>query len=354
MLFSEYAYSFDPSSNRDVSRASTKPKATPRSSTLQDLVIKLASSDLSDLSSNNRLLPSIGSQLGNGATFQVERREAMGEKLVAVKHIQRDIMGGGQYSYTALTRERLEDVFREVRVLLHLNSLQHPSVVELLGYGWDQGPLPYLVLELADLGSLDNFLQENLLSWSQKELTMVQLASGLEMLHACEIIHGDIKLENILVFSEPPHGFIAKLADFGFCLSDTLGAEVYHGTRVLNAPEIRYHNKKYALKSKPEMADVYSYGLAVWEIANDGRRFYSASPIGIDAQDVDKALWFLSEMDLADQEILTYAIEFVASLSLPKTLASQFTAILRMALQRDPQSRSGIREIRQVMDPEER
>jgi serine/threonine protein kinase len=245
-------------------------------------------------------------------------------------------------------------VFLEVRVLLHLNSLQHPSVVELLGYGWDLGPLPYLVLELADLGSLNNFLQENPLSWSQKELTMVQLASGLEMLHSCEIIHGDIKLENILVFSAPPNGFIAKLADFGFCLSDTLGAEVYHGTRVLNAPEMRYHNTKDIFKSKPEVADVYSYGLAAWEIANDGRRYYSADPIGIDSQDVDKALCFLSDMDMANQEILTYAIEFVISLSLPETLANQFTAVLRMALQRDPQSRSGIREIRQHMDPEDR
>jgi serine/threonine protein kinase len=353
----DHTLSFDLSLEHVLSQASCKPsKVLPLSSTLHELVIALACSRLSDMSSRDNLWPSLGSKLGNGATFQVERREAQGRKLVAVKHIQRDGVGSGQFSYTGLTRKRLDDVLLEVQVLCHLNLLHHENVVELLGYGWEEGPIPYLVLELADLGTLDVFLQEHALSWSQKELTLVQLASGLELLHACGIIHGDIKLENLLVFSKSSQGFVAKFADFGFCIPDTATVGVYHGTRIFNPPEMRSsYYETYASQQNYylEMADIYSYGLAAWEIAHDGRRFYSVESIGIEPQDVGMALSFLSEMDAANQEILDYAIVFVEDLGLPETLATSFTKVLELALKRDPQSRSSIRDIRRVMDPED-
>jgi serine/threonine protein kinase len=355
-LFSVHAFSLDLSPNELFRYMSSKPaKTSPSSSALQDLAIKLACSQLSDMSINQRLWPSSSSQLGIGATFQVESREAKGKKLVAVKHIKRDSADEEQFSYTAPTRERLDDVLLEVQVLLHLKTLQHPNIVEIVGFGWDEGPLPYLVLELADLGSLDKFLNEHELSWSQKELTMIQLASGLEMLHACEIIHGDIKLENVLVFSKEPYGFVAKLADFGFCLANTLGIEVYHGTSVFNPPEMcsgartSLSNLDYSF----EMADVYSYGLVAWEIVNDGGRFYSTSAIGIDPQHSNEALLFLSDLDSTKQELFPYAWKYVESLSLPETLASPLLKILEMSLRRDWGSRSEIREIREVMDLDE-
>jgi serine/threonine protein kinase len=354
-LVSQYGSQLEPSVGQLFSRVSHNTKSLSLSSTLQDLVITLACSRLVDLSIKDRLWPSLGSHLGQGATFEVERREAKGRKLVAVKHIQRGGTGSAQLSYNGSTRKRLDDVLLEVRVLCHLNTLRHENVVELVGYGWDEGPLPFLVLELADLGSLDEFLQENTLSWSQKEFTLVQLASGLELLHACGIIHGDIKLENILVFSKTPHGFVPKYADFGFCLAETLGVDAYHGTRVLNPPELRNLYSKRALQPHYdfEMADVYSYGIAAWETAHDGRRFYTADSIGIDAQDVSMALTFLSNLDATDEELLNYGVNFIEGLDLPEAIANPFIEVLKLALQRHPESRSSIRDIRQVMDPED-
>lgn len=140
---------------------------------------------------------------------------------------------------TGSTRKGLDDVLLEVQVLCHLNTLHHGNIIELVGYGWNEGPLSFLVLEYADLGSLDAFLHENPLSWVQKELTLIQLASRLDLIHECGIIHGNIKLENILVFSKAPHGFVPKYSDFDFCLAETLGIDSYYGTRVPNPPELR-------------------------------------------------------------------------------------------------------------------
>jgi serine/threonine protein kinase len=341
-----------------LSSRQTNPleQTSRRLSTLHELVVKLACSNLSDVSIDDTLDPTIGAKLGTGATFSVERREAKGRKFVAVKHIEQTHLATSGYSYTGPTRKRLEAVLLEVYALLHLGSLQHRNIVELLGFGWDEGPLPYLVLEFADLGALDSFLAKNELSWSQKEQIMLYLASGLELIHACDIIHGDVKLENILVFSDPPNGFNVKYADFGFCCSDILGRREYHGTSVLNAPEIRLQVGSPAAETELDFkeADVYSYGLAAWEIANDGRRYYSVDAIGISLEEghTERALLFLSRLDAKTQELFKLAVMFLQDLELPPSISSPLSTVMEMSLQRDPLSHAEIRDIRLVLDPE--
>ena len=343
----------------DVSAQPAKVPAKPCHpiSTLQNLVIKLACSHLSDLSINERLYPAIGANLGAGATFSVERREAKGRKLVAVKHIQQDRSGPNGYSYSAQTRQRLEAVLTEVQALLHLGSLQHPNIIELLGFGWDEGALPYITLEFADLGTLDKFLAGNPLSWPQKEQIMVHLASALELIHACEIIHGDVKLENILVFSDEPNGFNVKLADFGFCCSDVLGQDVYRGTTVMNAPEIRSQRSNNILKTAIDFqkADIYSYGLAVWEIVSNGKRFYSTHPINISLSEghIERALYFLSGIDSKGSDLSNLVVTYLQSLLLPDAISNRLETVLRMSLARNPLDRPEIRDIRLELDPED-
>jgi len=328
----------------------------PRSSTLQDLLIKLACSHLSDMSINERIYPAIGAHLGTGATFSVERKEAKGRKLVAIKHVRKAASSGETYSYGPHTKRLLDAVLLEVQVLLHLGSLQHKNIVELLAFGWDEGALPYLVLEYADLGTLDTFLSRNPQAWEEKERIAISTASALELLHACDIIHGDIKLENILVFSEPDGGYDVKLADFGFCCSEILGQRIFRGTRILNAPEIRYPRRE-AIQNGPldyQKSDIYSYGLALWEILNDGRRFYSVAAIGITTGhgEADRALAFLGKLDSDDEEILPFAIKFLSTLGMSSFMAERVGMALEMAMPRDPDNRSEIRDIRLKLDPE--
>lgn len=323
----------------------------------QDLLITLACSDLSDVSTNERIYPSIGAYLGTGAVFAVERKEAKGRKLVAVKHIRRHLESR-QFSFSSpLIRETLEAVLLEVQVLLHLNSLQHRNIVRLLAYGWEDGPLPYLVLEYADWGSLNDFLQVNKQPWEEKDRVAIEIASALELLHACEVIHGDIKLENILVFSNRKRGFDAKLADFGFSCSTALGQPAFRGTYIINAPEIRCSGTQEMPAADEilahEKADVYSYGLALWEILNDGRRYYSVPSIEIyvGEDESEQITNFLQSLDSSAAEIVPYALEFVRNLEgIPHEMASRATRAFELALARDPQARSEVRDIRMELD----
>lgn len=70
--------------------------------------------------------------------------------------------------------------------------------------------LPYLVVDYADLGSVDASLKQRSGSSEEKLQIAIDIACGLELLHGCDIVHDDVKLENILVFSEGQNQFKAK------------------------------------------------------------------------------------------------------------------------------------------------
>src|SRR5436190_10679554 len=87
--------------------------------------------------------------------------------------------------------------------------------------------LPTLQTEYAVYGSLGSFLSTWDLAYFFKRRLILDTAEGLWALHQCSVIHGDMKVDNILIF---PHDdetfpFIAKLSDFGFSM-DTCTARI--------------------------------------------------------------------------------------------------------------------------------
>ncbi len=70
-----------------------------------------------------------------------------------------------------------------------------------------------------------------------------QVGCGLSILHEFQICHGDLKIQNVLVFNAKDGGYVAKLADFGMSILSH-EREIRHsfGTPLLNAPEIRNGN----------------------------------------------------------------------------------------------------------------
>ncbi len=125
-------------------------------------------------------------------------------------------------------------------------SLQHPNIVTFLKqYHYNETTL--MCLEYCPHGTLADVAKKNP---TDKEVVFYlrQLKNALVYVHAANIIHRDVKLENLLL-----KGAVLKLADFGLSAYGPIAHEC-SGTIEYMAPEV--------IMKKP-----YTYTVDVWSFA---------------------------------------------------------------------------------------
>lgn len=124
-------------------------------------------------------------------------------------------------------------------------------------------PSPQLILEYLPLGNLqDQHTQQPITD--QESLTILcQSLDGLTSVHEEDIVHRDIKPQNILVQSrEPLH---VKLSDFGLSKATTTSnLQTFCGTHLYAAPEI-YTTRRDTYYTKA--CDIWSLGVVVFKYA---------------------------------------------------------------------------------------
>jgi len=141
----------------------------------------------------------------------------------------------------------------------------HDNLVKCLGVGRTQShpqqqnirPKVFIALEYYERGTLREVLQTKL-SWRHKLLMAKDIASGLACIHANNLIHRDIKTENILVNSRCR----ASICDFSFvCHRRSASKSQYtYGTDDFMSPEI-------ALAADYDLAsDIFSFGIVICEL----------------------------------------------------------------------------------------
>ncbi|HEU0037011.1 MAG TPA: serine/threonine-protein kinase [Kofleriaceae bacterium] len=137
-------------------------------------------------------------ELGRGAMGTVYRAEddTLGRE-VAIKTLQ-------STHCDPTLRERF---FQEARAVC---VLAHPNVVSIFDMG-THDDAPYLVMELAPGGSLEQRLARGRLTASEARGIGIQIAQALAAAHARQILHRDVKPANILLAKNGAW----KLADFG-------------------------------------------------------------------------------------------------------------------------------------------
>ena len=146
-----------------------------------------------------------------------------------------------------------------------LTRLQHKNLVKLYGCTSRRSRELLLVYEYIPNGTVADHLHgkqanSGSITWPVRLSIAIETANALAYLHESEIIHRDVKTNNILL----DNNFQVKVADFG--LSRLFPTDVTHvstapqGTPGYVDPE--YH-QCYQLTSK---SDVYSFGVVLMEL----------------------------------------------------------------------------------------
>ncbi|CAM6026194.1 unnamed protein product [Sphagnum balticum] len=141
-----------------------------------------------------------------------------------------------------------------------LATVKHQNVVRFIGAC--RKPLVWcIVTEYARGGSVRSFLSRRQSRAVPLKLAVKQaldIARGMEYLHSLEIIHRDLKSDNLLIATDKS----IKIADFGAARIEVQveGMTPETGTYRWMAPEMIQH-RPYTHK-----VDVYSFGIVLWEL----------------------------------------------------------------------------------------
>jgi serine/threonine protein kinase len=119
-------------------------------------------------------------------------------------------------------------------------------------------------MEYMPKGSLYSLLHTKTpLDWTVRLKMATEMACGLAYLHAENILHRDIKSQNMLLDDQ----YHVKLADFGLAKikteTKTISTKPTVGTLAWMAPELFGRKPVFTKKS-----DIYSLGMTLWEIAS--------------------------------------------------------------------------------------
>ena len=194
-------------------------------------------------------------------------------QIVGGRYLLRELLGRGGMAEVYRARDTATDRGVAVKILRSvehgdaarfrseahvLSLLDHPGVVRLRGSGTHEG-VPYLVLDLAEGGSLAGELAAGPPRLDRTLAVGEQVAEALAHAHRQGIVHRDVKPSNILFDAEGQ----VRVADFG--IARLAGSSSLTRTGQLVGTGLYLAPEQVAGEPVGPEADVYSLGLVVLE-----------------------------------------------------------------------------------------
>jgi serine/threonine protein kinase len=200
------------------------------------------------------------SKVGSGGMATVYRAwDTTLERFVAVKLTKKEILS---------EPNAMQNFLREARAVARLN---HTNIIHIYTFDEWEGQT-YLVMELADQGSLDTRIDKLRQVDELKVLDVgIQIASALDMALKADLLHCDIKPGNILFNADQ----VPKLVDFGLARkadAEEETADFTRGTPYYVAPE------KIKRERETYLSDMYSLGATLYHAVTGHVPFEAPTP----------------------------------------------------------------------------
>jgi serine/threonine-protein kinase len=191
-------------------------------------------------------------------------------------------------------------LLRELRFLL---TLRHENIVACSSLVHHQN-YRYLVMDYCEGGTLRDLMNyASALSVKQCFDLVNDILLGLEHAHAANIIHCDIKPENILL-KITAQGWQAKISDFGISrLTQEIPTE---GTSNTGSPGYMAPERFYGQFSVG--SDIYAVGIILYEILV-GKRPFTGMPMDLMNAHINQRIVFPDTLPRSLQAIITRALE---------------------------------------------
>jgi len=165
-----------------------------------------------------------------------------------------------------LTEVNDDMVRRFEREATLMARVRHPNVVAIADFGQTAAGLPCIVMEFIkgeDLGA--RMKRRGALPWREALFVIRGILSGLQALHAAQVLHRDLKPDNVVIAPGEPE--VVKLIDFGIAKPTGGGS----GTRLTSTGSVvgtpAYMAPEQLLGYELDVrSDIYTAGMILFEL----------------------------------------------------------------------------------------
>ncbi len=223
-----------------------------------------------------------GKTLGNN---RYEMLEKIGTGGMATVYKAKDTLLN-RYVAVKVLRDSLEDekkvVANFVKEAQSSASLVHNNIVSVYDVGEEDG-INYMVMEYVDGITLKEYIKtRGALPWQEACDFAIQIGQGINEAHSINIVHRDIKPQNILMTKDK----ILKVTDFGIAKAVAGDTTVVNGN-VLGS--VHYISPEQARGGVTDArSDIYSLGIVLYEMLAGKVPFDGDTPVSVALMHLEK------------------------------------------------------------------